>query len=242
MSCKNVISKETINRLVKDINYIRKNPLISEGIYYKHDEEDMLKGYALIIGAEGTPYYNGYYLFEIIFPYNYPFAPPTVSFLTNDGEIRFNPNLYKNGKVCLSILNTWSGEQWTACQTLNSILLTLCSILNNNPLVNEPGISNNHIECEKYNKIITFSNIYIAIIGIVNKTYLPKQFEIFYPIICQNFLKNFDTILSIIENNIFINEIVYMNLYNIRLSINYKKIKKDFIKLMEDINKIEIII
>ena len=61
-----IIKKETISRLIKDVKEIIKNPLESHGIYYKHDHEDLLKGKALIIGPQGTPYENGFYLFEII--------------------------------------------------------------------------------------------------------------------------------------------------------------------------------
>ena len=57
------ISKETINRLVKDIKQIRENPLHDNGIYYYHDDNNILKGYALIIGPKNTPYNYGYYLF-----------------------------------------------------------------------------------------------------------------------------------------------------------------------------------
>ena len=34
---------------------------------------------------------------------------------TGNGSVRFNPNLYQDGKVCLSLLGTWEGaqgEQW----------------------------------------------------------------------------------------------------------------------------------
>ena len=47
-----------------------------------------------------------------LYPTEYPFKPPKVTYKTNDGFTRFNPNLYKNGKVCISLLNTWQGEQW----------------------------------------------------------------------------------------------------------------------------------
>ena len=230
MSSKNIVSKETIARLVKDITYIRKNPLNENGIYYSHDEENMLKGYALIIGPEDTPYEGGFYLFEFIFPFNYPFSPPTVNYLTNDGEIRFNPNLYKNGKVCVSILNTLSGDQWSACQTLNSVLLTLCSLLNNNPLLNEPGIMNYHPDCDKYKKILTYANISVAICGMINKKYLPKTFEIFYSIMMESFIKNYDKILLILDENIEKKETVFMQLYNCRLNINYELLKIEFLK------------
>ena len=36
-----------------------------------------------------------------------------VQFLTTGGgKVRFNPNLYECGKVCLSLLGTWSGPSW----------------------------------------------------------------------------------------------------------------------------------
>jgi len=56
-----IISKETINRLLKDIKQIIKNPLVDEGIYYIHDDTDMMKGYAMIIGPTDTPYFGGFY-------------------------------------------------------------------------------------------------------------------------------------------------------------------------------------
>jgi hypothetical protein len=57
-----VISKQTIQRLLRDVKDIIQHPLTSNGIYYIHDEEDMLKGYAMIMGPEGTPYFGGYLL------------------------------------------------------------------------------------------------------------------------------------------------------------------------------------
>jgi len=54
------------------------------------------------------------------FPEDYPSSAPHIVFLTtNGGKTRFNPNLYSDGKVCLSILGTWrgeSGEQWSSVQ------------------------------------------------------------------------------------------------------------------------------
>ena len=131
-----IISSATVKRLISDIKEITLNPLTKDGIYYKHDESNMLCGYALIIGPIDTPYQYGNFLFKFIFPYNYPHAPPHVTYHTNDGVTRFNPNLYTNGKVCISLLNTWQGEQWTGCQTITSILLVLSTLLNDKPLLN----------------------------------------------------------------------------------------------------------
>ena len=59
-----VITKETLSRLVHDVKDIIKNPLTDHGIYYHHDDGDMLKGYALIIGPSETIYEGGFYLFR----------------------------------------------------------------------------------------------------------------------------------------------------------------------------------
>ena len=61
------VSNETIKRLLTDIKEIMKSPLTAHGIYYEHNETDMLKGQALIIGPKDTPYQDGFYLFEFLF-------------------------------------------------------------------------------------------------------------------------------------------------------------------------------
>ena len=168
------LSNITIERLVKDVKYLIKNPLDNEKIYYKHDEENILLGYALIIGPPDTPYENGNYLFKFNFPEDYPFSPPKVEYYTNDGKTRFNPNLYVNKYVCLSILNTWRGEGWTSCQTIYSVLMTLQSILNDKPLVNEPGYLENHKNVEIYNNIIFYKNLEFTILEFINYIIIDK--------------------------------------------------------------------
>ena len=227
-----VIKKETMQRLLKDVKQIIKHPLTDNGIYYSHDETDMLKGYAMIVGPSETPYFGGFYFFKFDFPYDYPFSPPTVTYMTNDGITRYNPNLYKCGKVCVSILNTWSGDKWSSCQTLNSILLTLCSLLNEAPLENEPGQSNQSIDFIPYQKSITFSNINFAICDIINlsKNKIPIHFEIFYIFMKENFIKNFDKILEFVETQ-QINEpkTERVRIYNMTTHIDYICLKQKLI-------------
>ena len=55
------MNRKNQKRLAKDVIDIIKNPLQDNGIYYKHDDDDMLKGYALIIGPEETIYNYGYW-------------------------------------------------------------------------------------------------------------------------------------------------------------------------------------
>ena len=196
-----VLTKDTISRLLRDVRNIMKNPLTENGIYYTHDDEDMLKGYALIIGPSETPYFGGNYFFEIQYPANYPHSPPHVIYCTNGDNIRFNPNLYKCGKVCVSILNTWRGEQWTSCQTISTLLLTLCTLLCKNPLLNEPSVTSTHADFNNYTKIIQYKNIEIAILKMVNKTagVYPEKFDFFYSIIKEIFLKNKEAVQKYLE-------------------------------------------
>ena len=47
-----------------------------------------------------TPYTGGVFEFDIYFPVGYPKSPPKVKFRTTGaGAVRFNPNLYNEGKV-----------------------------------------------------------------------------------------------------------------------------------------------
>ena len=229
------ISKETIQRLVRDVKNMKNDPLHEEGIFYKHDDSDILKGYVMIIGPEDTPYFGGYYFFEFIFPSNYPFEPPKVTYETNNGYTRFHPNLYITGKVCLSILNTWEGEKWSSVQTIRSILLTLHSILTKNPLVNEPGISETHRDIVNYNNIINYVNIDSAIIDILNKKLLLPKYEIFYEDMIIYFHKNKDKILLFIkenQNKFTEYKIVRTYVYNLKQEINYIQLENKLSELI----------
>lgn len=65
----------------------------------------------LIAGPVGTPYEGGLFEFDCWMPIEYPNVPPLMHLrTTGNGSVRFNPNLYNNGKVCLSLLGTWPGR------------------------------------------------------------------------------------------------------------------------------------
>lgn len=107
------------------------------------DRLDIMK--VLITGPADTPYANGCFELDVFFPPDYPLAPMMINLeTTGNHTVRFNPNLYNDGKVCLSVLNTWHGrpeEKWNA-QT-SSFLQVLVSIqsliLVPEPYFNEPG-------------------------------------------------------------------------------------------------------
>jgi ubiquitin-conjugating enzyme E2 Z len=225
-----IIKKETIQRLVRDVKDIIQNPLIDNGIYYIHDDTDMLRGYALIIGPENTPYFGGNYFFELTYPQDYPHSPPKVKYCTNGKQVRFNPNLYACGKVCISLLNTWRGDQWTSCQSISSVLLALCTLLCKDPILNEPGVTEENVDRVNYNDIVEYANLDISICDILNKkhnVYL-EFFEYFDSFVRENYLKNKNKIMefAIQKNEERNKEIRYLktSLYNMNIAVDYNEV------------------
>jgi len=124
-------------RLMRDMQAVQE--LKQQGIWYVQDEVNFTKGIAMIRGPADTPYADALLFFSVEFPADYPFSPPKVLILTSDGITRFHPNLYVQGKVCLSILGTYSGPQWSGAISFNSVLLSILGLLDKNPLAHEPS-------------------------------------------------------------------------------------------------------
>ncbi|KAJ1568139.1 Baculoviral IAP repeat-containing protein 6 [Cladochytrium tenue] len=118
---------------------------IDSAIFIRVDETRLDCAKVIITGPSGTPYAYGMYEFDVFFPEEYPASPPHVLFkTTGGGSVRFNPNLYNCGKVCLSLLGTWRGsasESWHAGNsTFLQVLISIqCMILCDLPFFNEPG-------------------------------------------------------------------------------------------------------
>ena len=108
-------------------------------------QDDIHYASFFIIGPEGTPYHNGIFEFHLKYPENYPMSNPLVNLMTTgNSSVRFNPNLYNCGKVCLSLLGTWSGsegESWNpAVSTALQVLISIQSLIFiDEPYFNEPG-------------------------------------------------------------------------------------------------------
>jgi len=100
----------------------------------------------MITGPQDTPYANGCFLFDVYLPSEYPNVPPKVNLMTTGrGSVRFNPNLYDNGYVCLSLLGTWDGGAGESWDSSRSSLLQLAVSIQSlimvpMPYFNEPGI------------------------------------------------------------------------------------------------------
>ncbi|KAH0629524.1 hypothetical protein JD844_011637 [Phrynosoma platyrhinos] len=89
---------------------------LPDGIMVKTFEDRMDLFSALVKGPTRTPYEDGLFLFDIQLPNIYPAVPPLFRYLSQCSG-RLNPNLYDNGKVCVSLLGTWIGKwEWVMNQ------------------------------------------------------------------------------------------------------------------------------
>jgi ubiquitin-protein ligase len=141
----------------------------------------------IISGPKDTPYENGLFEFHAYFPHDYPVTVPKVLInTTGNGKVRFNPNLYHCGKVCLSLLGTWSGqesESWNPkTSTFLQILVSIQSlILVEQPYFNEPGYERElntpigQIKNKEYNNKLEIETIRWAINDMINNP--PTGYE-----------------------------------------------------------------
>lgn len=160
-------------RVTRDIAEIQANPL--PGIFISPEEVDLTRIHAIVVGPAGTPYEGGFFQFFIKCPANYPIVPPRVRLMTTDaGRVRFNPNLYANGKVCLSILGTWTGPAWSPVQSVGTVLISIQSLMNEEPIYNEPGMTYTSVTSTQYNDKVRHDTIRVAVCDAVEACLLKE--------------------------------------------------------------------
>jgi len=163
--------------IVKEWKILEQN--LPESIYVRVYERRIDLMRAVIVGAAGTPYHDGLFFFDIAFPSDYPRNPPKLYY--HSFGYRHNPNLYKNGKVCLSLLNTWYGrkkEKWDPCEsTMLQVLLSIQAlVLNEKPFYNEPDAVPSEKKSRAYNENVFLSTC-IASFHLLQRP--PRNFEAF---------------------------------------------------------------
>ncbi|RDY02227.1 putative ubiquitin-conjugating enzyme E2 24, partial [Mucuna pruriens] len=175
------IKKGWVKKVQQEWSILEKN--LPETIYVRAFEERMDLMRAAIVGASGTPYHDGLFFFDICFPPEYPSEPPMVHY--NSGGLRLNPNLFESGKVCLSLLNTWTGtatEVWNpGASTILQVLLSLQAlVLNEKPYFNEAGYDQQIGRAEGERNSVSYNeNAFLvtckSILYLLRKP--PKHFE-----------------------------------------------------------------
>jgi len=182
---KSVIPKKAMIRITQELSCLASSSTLpcslSSSIFVRTDDSKLTFIKAVITGPSETPYMGGIFEFDVVFPDNYPSSPPKVTFkTTGGGRVRFNPNLYACGKVCLSLLNTWAGEQWDPKNsTILQVLVSIQSlVLVAEPFFNEPGYSNQKTmkkQSDAYNLRVFEDNLRHAILEQIRSP--PEGFE-----------------------------------------------------------------
>ena len=216
---------------------------IDNGIYY--DYNDTLvnnKCTILIIGSfdNDNPYYGGFYIFDGTFPDQYPFQPPKVLAKTQGQNVRFHPNFYVNGKVCLSILGTWTGPPWTSCQNIGSVACSIKSLYIKEPIHQEPGWEKcNPLKSKTYSQIIRYKNLEIAIYDVVkNKIHTDPLFIPFKQIIEKKFLELYLSYVKIIETLTYLDNTPFESpIYRIQGIYKISDLKQKFKTLYDQVRR-----
>uniref|UniRef100_A0A2K6RYF3 Ubiquitin-conjugating enzyme E2 G2 n=1 Tax=Saimiri boliviensis boliviensis TaxID=39432 RepID=A0A2K6RYF3_SAIBB len=122
-----------LKRLMAEYKQLTLNP--PEGIVAgPMNEENFFEWEALIMGPEDTCFEFGVFPAILSFPLDYPLSPPKMRFTCE----MFHPNIYPDGRVCISILHApgddpmgyeSSAERWSPVQSVEKILLSVVSML-----------------------------------------------------------------------------------------------------------------
>jgi len=135
-------NKAATVKIAKDLKSLQEDPV--EGIYCEFlSESNVFEWKIYFEGPEGTPYQGGVFEARMYFPQDYPMSPPTLYVISEF----WHPNVFKDGKVCISILHSpgndpLSGElpeeRWLPTQTVATIMLSFQSMLSD-PNLSSPA-------------------------------------------------------------------------------------------------------
>ncbi|KAK2070456.1 hypothetical protein P8C59_004946 [Phyllachora maydis] len=113
-------SRAAQKRLTREYKSISENP--PPYIRAHPAESNILEWHYIIDGPEDTPYHGGQYWGTLLFPPNYPFAPPAIRMHTPSG--RFQPS----SRLCLSI-SDFHPRSFNPAWEVSTILVGLLSFM-----------------------------------------------------------------------------------------------------------------
>lgn len=99
------------------------------------DDGDLFKWRVVFEGPSETPYEGGIFQTKLNFPRDFPNSPPSMFFTTE----MWHPNIYPDGKVCISILHPpgtdrlnqqeTADERWRPIISVEAILISVQNML-----------------------------------------------------------------------------------------------------------------
>ena len=129
-----------ITRLTRELNKLQSESSKIDGITIDKPD-DLMLWVAKINGPPDTMYEDGVFYIQLTFNSEYPIKPPSVKFLTP----MFHPNIYRDGKICVDILQS---HEWVPTQNVRTILISIMSLL----MDPNPSSPANRVAADLYNK------------------------------------------------------------------------------------------
>ncbi|ORC88398.1 ubiquitin-conjugating enzyme protein [Trypanosoma theileri] len=148
---------------------------------FRVEAEDLFLWTVWFAGPQGTPYAPGIYRAELRFPKEFPMEPPAFKVLSSI----WHPNVYEDGRVCISILHPPGEDEmnteetammrWTPIQTIRSVLLSVVSLLSD-PDPKDAGAPANVSSLVQYRKDRKAFNAYCQQLAQKSLSELPPGF------------------------------------------------------------------
>lgn len=132
------------DRLLTELQNIKKS---RKYLFYAHpsNKSNILSSWTCGFPGPDEPLYtNSFFTLEMKFPPTYPFSPPIVSFK----NFVYHPNVYKNGLVCLDIIQS----KWKPSMNIMSILTALQSLLVHPNVKSPANTEAGYLYVKNYNK------------------------------------------------------------------------------------------
>ncbi|TRY72017.1 hypothetical protein TCAL_09606 [Tigriopus californicus] len=127
------MASTALRRLMAEFKQLSENP--PEGLMAGPiSDENYFEWEAAITGPQDTVFEDGVFIARLTFPQDYPLNPPKMKFMSKI----FHPNIYADGRVCISILHApgddpmgyeQSSERWSPVQSVEKVLLSVMSML-----------------------------------------------------------------------------------------------------------------
>lgn len=219
-------------RLSKELLYLKGQFQKETNIFY-FPNDDITRGSSIMFGPKDTPYEFCPMEYDIFIQYDYPFSHPKLLYKTNDGRTRFHPNFYVDGKVCLSILGTYSGPKWASSMNISTVLMSIYSLMTENPLIHEPAYENTSITNPKnsqYSQYVEHQMIKLFIENMENNYY--TKFAEQDPIFKEELYKNYELIKEKVKQKATTPEIIYTILpYSMQGQTYWRRLAEKLLKI-----------
>jgi ubiquitin-protein ligase len=119
-------------RLNQEIKELENSPILN-CTAGPNNPDDLTKWTGTIFGPDNTPYQGGIFNIKIQFTEEYPFKPPSISFITKI----YHCNINERGNICLDILH----KNWSPALTIGKVLISISSLLAD-PNPDDPLVQN----------------------------------------------------------------------------------------------------